>query len=493
MPPATSSWRLASGIALDPIVIGREHPPNWAVEELAARPLRDDQVQIRARLRNWSGDADRPVEAKLVINEAEVASRSRTLLPGSASQIAFSHPWDGLQPLTGYVEIAADALTRDDRRYFALNPQQRHRVAVVPERGTRRSYDRLVRAAVPKAVDLPWDLTSTSWSKLARQLDEPRDKPRIVIAADLNDVDERLEEKLQTYIRDGGHLFLPLSPRTSAAPLNRLLGPAAGVRLEGTRFPSAEVVAFAQLAWVDLEHRIFYAFRGARFNDFSALRFYNYHLLHCVAPAAVLARFRTESAESDPAIVEVTRGAGSILLWAGGIDLDWSTLPKSPRFVPLLHETLHYLTAERSSRPDYTVGDPATLPMREWDAPPPWQADMLSSGGEVQKIALKAGDRRHLELPGLLRWRPADYAAEERVEAINIAAAESNPARLSPAEFALRLCDAPTALRAADHATAEQTAQREYGRAAVGLLFGLLLLESWYTAHLARQTDEEKS
>jgi len=81
------------------------------------------------------------------------------------------------------------------------------------------------------------------------------------------------------------------------------------------------------------------------------------------------------------------------------------------------------------------------------------------------------------------------------VEAVNIDAAESDPARISPAEFAIRLCDGPVAPDAGVAGEGAETgaATREYGRAGIGLLLGLLLLESGYAVRLARRSRKEDS
>lgn len=105
---------------------------------------------------------------------------------------------------------------------------------------------------------------------------------------------------------------------------------------------------------------------------------------------------------------------------------------------------------------------------------------------------LEPGSSQRLLEPGLLRWRSASDPQRQRVEAINVDTGESDPARISPAEFAIRLCDAPLVSgTAADEGIQAGTGHREYGRAGIGLLFGFLLLESWYAARLSRRSSKE--
>jgi hypothetical protein len=48
-----------------------------------------------------------------------------------------------------------------------------------------------------------------------------------------------------------------------------------------------------------------------------------------------------------PALVERAIGRGRVLVFASDFDDRWNTLPRSPVFVPLLHEMARYLTAGR--------------------------------------------------------------------------------------------------------------------------------------------------
>ncbi len=507
MPDVSSGWRLSSRVAFEPVVIGGGDGANAAVQALAVREAGENELQVRARIKNWSQE-NRSARVALVAGDRVVDTRDLTVLGGNASQVVFTVPWDGGRVLEGYVEVGEDALAGDNRRYFAWNSRRRDRVLLVRDgdRNAAWPFDRLIEAAVPEAAGLPWKLVPVSVDALQASLERVGTPPEIVIAGGLNGMSDGLELRLKTYVRSGGRLFLPLSAEADVDGLNRLLDDPAGIRIGGDRFEATREGTFERLSWVNLEHRIFRPFRGARFNDFSSLRFYNYHRLNLAVggretDAVVLARFEgTEPGGAFPAMVDVPFGEGRVLIWAGGLEPGRSNLAKRSRFVPLLHETLRYLSGERPDVSTYTVGDAMTLPMRTRKAPGPWEVEHETIHGESGRVALDeqvAGGKR-LEAPGVYRWRGASQDAWERVEAVNVDAGESDPTRISVSEFEIKLCDAPVLLRDAGpeegvlRADAEdRVAREEYGLVVVGCLLGFLFLESWYAARLGPRVARE--
>ena len=93
-------------------------------------------------------------------------------------------------------------------------------------------------------------------------------------------------------------------------------------------------------------------------------------------------------------------------------------------------------------------------------------------------------------MPGLFRWKEQSEGEWTRVEAVNIESREGNPARVSVSEFEIKLCDAPLLDRKPQNegdefaVVGESVVREEYGYGAMILLLGILLLESWYAAHL---------
>ena len=120
MPLSDMGWRLPGAIELQAVDVGTSSVSNASVDALAVRAVKDDVLRVRARVKNWSGQA--ALAAQLVVDGEVVETRDVTVLQGNATQVAFSLPLkDGIN---GYVALAqGDGLRRDDRRFFCVDCQ----------------------------------------------------------------------------------------------------------------------------------------------------------------------------------------------------------------------------------------------------------------------------------------------------------------------------------------------------------------------------------
>ena len=432
MPVSDMGWRLPGAIELQAVDVGISQVSNASVDALAVRAVKDDVLRIRARVRNWSGQDALAVQ--LVVDGEVIETRDVTVLQSNATQVAFSVPLE--DGINGYVALAGgDGLQRDDRRFFAWIAKPQHPLAVL---NTSEVTQFMLKAAVPEGVD--WRLI---WSGELMG--------SVVIAEDVVSVSEFAD-----YVAEGGALFLPLRRDADIRSVNALLA-RANIRVSGV-----EDAGYAALAWVDLEHPIFRPFRGARFNDFSSVRYENYHVISADSSAAVLAKYD----DLMPAIVEGRIGEGRIVVWGGGMGFDRSNLARTPRFVPLLHETLRYLSGDREIETDYLVGDAINTS----DA----VERVLGSEGSDSVV----GDARIFHAPGVYQWGT-------QIASVNVADRESDLARITPAEFEIRLCDTPVLFQRDGKPLADLSIVYEYGRWILGFLLALLLIEHFYAAYLS--------
>ncbi len=432
MPLSDMGWRLPGAIELQAVDVGIARVSNASVDALAVQAVKDDVLRVRARVRNWSGQGALAVQ--MVVGGEVVETRDVTVLQGNATQVAFSVPLE--EGINGYVALAGgDGLQRDDCRFFAWLAKPQHPIAVL---NTSEVTQFMLKAAVPEGAD--WRLV---WSGELMG--------SVVIAEDVTSVSEFAD-----YVEEGGALFLPLRRDADIQSVNALLA-RANIRVSGVAD-----AGYAALAWVNLEHPIFRPFKGARFNDFSSVRYENYHVISTDSSAAVLAKYD----DLMPAIVEGRIGEGRIVVWGGGMGFDRSNLARTPRFVPLLHETLRYLSGDREIETDYQVGD------------------AISTSDAVERVMgpegsdSVVGDARIFRAPGVYQWGT-------QIASVNVAERESDLARITPAEFEIRLCDTPVLFQRDGEQSADLSVVYEYGRWVLGFLLILLLLEHFYAAYLS--------
>lgn len=423
-----AGWRLPGKIELQAVDVGVDQASNATIDALAVLPAKNDALQVRARVRNNAGQ--NALAVQLSVDRELAETRTVEVLPGNATQVGFAIP--AQRETSGYVALAkGDGLTRDDRRFFAWAAQAQHSIEVWQAAEATRF---MLNAALPEGSDLPWRL---DWAN--------RGAGSVIIA---EEIDAQFAAELADYVQRGGALFLPLGESADIASANAVLA-RADIRIVGLR-----QAGYAELAWVNLDHPIFQLFRGARFNDFSSVRYDNAHLVVADSAAVVLAKYDDEM----PAMVEGRLGAGRILVWAGGMGLDRSNLARTPRFVPLLHETLRYLVGEQKVKTAYQVGDAAPDAARQIAGPK------------------ASGTPARFHAPGIYEW-------DGQIAAVNVADRESDLTRITPAEFEIRLCDAPTLNDGGPAATAShKSTPYDYGRYAIAMLFALVLAEHFFAA-----------
>ena len=432
LPEVETGWALPGHIKLHPVVIGQGDWHNASVDALALRPVGQKALQVRARIKNWQGSE--ALKVNLWLDDKMVDTKTFSVAPGHASQVRFDVAEGVLQ---GFVEVGnRDGLLGDNRQYFTHQPAPKHRVLVL-QSGVLYP---LMQAVVPDGADLPWQIVRTT-----NLVSDLSDHPAVVVAGSVGASEWR---GLKTYVEAGGHLFLPLEKEADVDLLNQLLQ-GSGVQVQALALEQKQV----PLSWVDLKHRIFYPFRGAQFNDFSSIRYTGYHRVR-VEKGTVLARFEGD----DVMMVEAQIGQGRVLIWAGGLALNRSNLARSPRFVPLIHETLRYLSGEQVDPPSWGVGD-------------------VVAGVVMDK-------------PGVHQM------ADGRWVAVNVAVAESDPRQVTPSEFEIRMCEAPVLYRKGDAEAASVVGSdlvlEEYGYWFLCMMFGALLLEHGYAAWLELYSKQEQ-
>lgn len=434
LPKVETGWALPGHMRLRPLLVGDGDWDNVSVDALALRSVGQQTLQVRTRVKNWQGAG--ALTARLWLDGEVVDAKTFSVAAGHASQIRFDIPERVLQ---GFVEVSGDdALVGDNRYYFSHQPAPKHHI-VVQKSG---SLHRLMQAAVPDRADLAWQVHVGDDQSFNFELDQ---QPAVVV---VGDVRMDMVTRLRNYVESGGRLFLPLQKNADMQLLNQLFN-GNGLEIEEIVTGEGQI----PISWVDLKHRIFYSFRGAKFNDFSSIRYQAYHRLR-MEDGRVLARVEGD----DVVMAEVSLGLGKIVIWAGGLEMNRSNLARSPRFVPLIHEVLRYLSGEQVDVPKYVVGDVAFS--------------------------------ERVNQPGV------HVVQDKRPIAVNVSGDESDPRQVTPAEFEIRMCEAPVLYRAGETLPASvmgsDLKKVEYGYWILIVMFAMLLLEHFYAAWIESHPKEER-
>jgi alpha-D-ribose 1-methylphosphonate 5-triphosphate synthase subunit PhnH len=402
---------------------------------LSVSDLRREDDRVAATVRN-SGSATRAGKLRLVVAGRLQAVQPFTVPGGAVQRIAFPTPAKAAGEMSVELDDAA-GYQADNRAYGLLDPPEPPALLALDasDAGSRGTF--YLRQALEVDGGRFFSLEpvdTTSFSRAAGAAYLRRYAAVFVLAT--RGLGAQAASSLGDYAAAGGGLLVALGDQVDQASLDALLGTHAGVRVEAASASDR----FALLP-ADDRHPLMQPLGP---DALAAARFQRVAHVEC-AGQEVLARF----ANGAPALTEIRRGRGRVLIFGSDLGNRWNDLPLQPAFLPFVHEVARYLVGGRVQPREFTVAQ----------APP----------GVTKEPGI-----RTMESPAS---SPPDRAHAARRIVVNVDPGESNTARMTAAEFnaAIRRQTAPLAARAAD--PVQSTEQQRLWRAAIALAIAALLAE----------------
>jgi hypothetical protein len=400
-----------------------------------------ERITTTARLVNAGAARPRDVAAQLLVDGRVVDARQARVAPDGAATVTFAPVALAEGWTRATVRAGSDALPADNAFHFAVSRGQVVSALVVDKRSARPDASLYLRRALSVGDRSPFRVSIARAGSLraedfaGRSLVVLNDAPPDAAAARL----------LAAHVRRGAGLLVVLGDASGAAAW-----PSDAAALLPARV--GDVVdrtdqGGTRLATVDRAHPVFAPFAAPRSGDLSAARVLRYRALVPAADAGVLARF----ADGSPALVERTVGAGRVLMWASTLDNFWTDLAVQPVFVPLVHQLAKHTANFRDARPWLTVGQTADLSTAGASAGE-WVVETPSGRTEPLSAASGAAPALTASEQGFYTVRRADGRVAPLTVAVNLDAAEADPARVDPGEVARAVAPDP---RAAPSAAAQ--------------------------------------
>jgi hypothetical protein len=405
-------------------------PPN-----LAVTALRADGDRIGASVWN-SGETSRTTRARLTLDNKPAADAAVTVGPRASVEVEFPGGASGPAASTAAVAIDDDTgIPADNVRYAVRDSRNRPSILIVTatgDPGRDAFYVQQALAAATTSGDSyqlngigPEQLSSWDSAQLT-----PYDAAILLATRGL---ERHGRETLAAYARAGGGLLLAVGPDIDGDIVGDVLGADAPLRI-GIADARRED---RSLAPTDVRHPIFQSFSGGA----ATLGLVRFHTVPHIEGAGcqAVARFTT----GETALLDCPIGDGRALVLASDLNNRWSDFPLHATFVPFLHEAVRYLASGRSQHRDYLVGDtPAGIP---------------ATPGIVA-------------VPG--------PSSQFRQVAVNVDPRESDPARLSAADFEAAVTRSKDGDSAESTVEARQQEDRQHlWRYALGLMIAVLVLE----------------
>jgi hypothetical protein len=403
-------------------------PPN-----LAVTAIRAGSDRVVASLRN-SGETSRTTRARLTIDNRPAADATVTVGPLGSVDVEFP----GASSAASTAAVAIDdgaGIPADDVRYAVLDSANRPSILIVTatgDLGREAFYVQQALAAATASGD-SYQVTGIGPAQLSNWDPARLTGYDAAILLSTRGLERHGRETLAAYAKAGGGLLMAVGPDIDGDIVGDVLGADAPLRIVNADARRQD----RSLAPADVRHPIFQSFSSGA----ATLGRVRFHTVPHIEGAGcqVVARFTT----GETALLDCPTGDGRALVLASDLNNRWSDFPLQATFVPFLHEAVRYLASGRSQNRDYLVGDvPAGIPAT----------------------------------PGIVRI--PGPASQFRYVAVNVDPRESDPARLSAADFEAAVTRLKDGDATESTVEARQQEDRQHlWRYALGLMIAVLVLE----------------
>lgn len=420
IPDGSSSWKLAPFVKLECVNVGSDTDNRFSLTDVGIRKNPDGKFLITGLVKNVLERDEAACRIRLYLKNMELDAQDIAIPAGYTAKISFTVSKPSHKGLSGWMEVGPDDFPVDDRRYFVWNAPHAQRVWLVSQEDTSQEWPAswFVLRALQVSGNRDWEVVEKNPQDLLNLLDG-EGRPEILLCCGLNGLDRSSTEVVLRFIREGGSAFMMLDEAAVEDGAKPLFS-AIGLRIANLRASDAASISPDAFAWLDFDHPIFFPFRGAKLNDFTSIRFMNFCLLEEEAgnenPVRILARFE----DSRLAIAERDYGRGKILLWAFVPHPAWTNLPQSPRFVPLLLESMKELAGNREIQTAFLVGEAVSQPPQEPRPNDSWVVIVPGEGASRRMGADEISSHPiGLFQPGFLIWQRDNRSDDQWVYAVN--------------------------------------------------------------------------
>jgi len=309
----------------------------------------EERVAVTAGLTNRGQTPVSALPVKLEIDGRLIDTRPISMGPNSSASVTFPPVTVADSNMRGVVHAgASDQLPKDNDFYFVLSPSRPVSVLIVQAEGTPISGPDSPGYYASTALGLSRSpLFKVDTVNVSRVNPTALEHRAVVILNDATSIPAPTDDLLKRYVEQGGGLLIavgehfpwgstgsPLLPGKIGLPVDRRIG------IGGT------------LGYLDYSHPIFELFKQPRQGDFTQDHFLRYRAIQPEPTDKVLARFDDGMA----AMVERRMASGRIIFWPSTLDRDWTDFPQQIMFLPLLNQTIRYLSHFDQPNSFYTVG-----------------------------------------------------------------------------------------------------------------------------------------
>ncbi|MFA5190489.1 MAG: BatA domain-containing protein [Verrucomicrobiia bacterium] len=395
--------------------------PNFAIVDLNVQPrivAASSTARLTARVANHSSAAG-DISATLSIDGIQKAAKDAHIEAGDTAAVTFNIQFPEPGPHRVALDIGADALPLDNRRYLALDAVETLPVLIAdgsPSPNAFRSGSGFLAAALQPSDEgvvkpVVMDAHALASADLSRY--------RVLVLANVARVDRALAEKLEQFVASGRGLLVAPGSLAEAADYNhalfqegRYLLPAKLLSVVRAQ-PNAPNRVSANATW------------RPELAELTQAQVQSWWRLNPGAGTFTLATL----ANGDPLLISRRLGDGRVLQTALPLDNSWSDLPIHPVFVPLVHEMIYELAIPTQASRNLLVGEPPPASDIKTDEP-----GVFASAGRALAVNLDATESDLMPISptqrdSIARWLDATFPDNWR----------ELPSRISKERFGMQL------------------------------------------------------
>ncbi len=318
---ATEGWKVPEGIEVQIEDVGQDSSNLYIEEARLDREVfgKDYPLPVLVRL-GQSPPAPVKGTARLFVEGKLVDAQSFETGEQGGGQLTFKpFPLEEGVSRGKIVVEPADSLPDDNVFHFVVERKQPRRALVVARRNESAFY---LQSALQAGENLPFRVEAVRSLPGALEVDET---PLVI----LDDLDQWPSlERVKAYVEAGGGLIAVLAANTRApdAAWSEFL-PGRPVERRFVRSSGKPFTALTEVGW---EHPVFRVFQEQQRSAVASAQFYGYWLVQPNPGSSALARFDG----GDPALLEVRRGAGRVVVFASSLDSSWTDFPLRSAYLP---------------------------------------------------------------------------------------------------------------------------------------------------------------
>jgi hypothetical protein len=383
--------------------------------------------------------------------------REVELQPGEAAHVDLAVPFDSPLDSASTVSIEDDVLPGDNSFHLPMRMKARRRILLVTppdpsteeERGLELGYrgiDLLAYALNPAGYAAsggtggPTGMTYIDVKRITSTALErvPLTEYGVLVLHGVTELanPERSLKDLQSFVASGGSLWL--IPQRDVSPLrfNETFGPLLkGLSLAQLKQPDA--VQTLERGEAQLQHPLLLPLVREEWGSIGDVYFSEFFGLQSSGSGQATLR----TANGDPLALMIPIERGHVYVQLFDCDLESSSLPRSPAFVPMVQQIITTL-ADRGDKapPDaIRVGEELRLRLPEFRN---LSGDVVVRGPETKTFPLTGPEGEEIRIEGLRRAgayvveHPARAVGRQRWITVNPVEGESELVQLSPADQA---------------------------------------------------------